>query len=92
MTLKMLVIAAALTLPASVAFAEAATPVGNGALSGRSPIHAYKTADAGPTCGKMMHTIPAGKLPTYGLNAMRPMPCASATLVRAEEQTDKARD
>ncbi len=92
MTFKLLVIATALSLPASLALAETARPVGNGALSGRSPIQAYKTGDAGATCGKIMHTIPAGKLPTYGLNAMRPTPCASPILVRAEEPGDKASD
>jgi hypothetical protein len=91
-TLKMLVIAAALTLPATAAFAQAAAPVGNGALSGRSPIHAYKTGDAGATCGKVMHTIPAGKLPTYGLNAFPAKPCASPVLAQAEAKTDKAHD
>jgi hypothetical protein len=92
-TFKMLVIAAALTLPASAAFAQTATPVGNGALSGRSPHQAYKTSDASATtCGKVMHTLPAGKLPTYGLNAFPAAPCDSPKLARADQKSDKARD
>jgi len=91
-TLKTLLTAAAIVLPAFAAVAQTPAPVGNGALSGRSPIQAYKTGDATNACGRPSISLPAGKLPTYGLNGMPSAPCPSAQLVRAEEKRDEARD
>ena len=92
MTFKTILAAAVIALPAFAAIAQPPAPVGNGALSGRSPVQAYKTGDATTACGRPSISLPAGKLPTYGLNGMPSAPCPSAQLVRAEEAREEARD
>ena len=87
----LLIAAGALILPASAAFAQLA-PAHAGALSGRSPHVAYRTADATPaTCGKTMHSLPAGKLPVHGTHALPKEPCTSVEMARADVRTDAAR-
>jgi hypothetical protein len=88
----LLIAAATLVLPASAALAQA-VPAGAGALSGRSPQVSYRTAGAtAATCGKTMHSLPAGKLPVYGTHAMPAAACAPVEMARAEEQSRSARD
>lgn len=93
LTPNILIAAAALVLPASAAFAQAGTDVNHGALAGRSPHKVYRTAAATPACGKSMHSLPAGKLPTLGTHAL-PARCASAstTMARADSPANPARD
>ena len=60
----------ALLLPAAASAAPGDTHVRaeSGALAGRSPHQAYRPVVATPAnCGKTMHSIPAGKLPSYSL-------------------------
>jgi hypothetical protein len=92
---NLLILATALALPASAAFAQSATPAGPGALAGRSPHQAYVadvTATTTATCGKSMHSLPAGKLPTYGTHALPATPCAKPALASADDQSRTARD
>jgi len=91
MTFKMFAFAAALALPASALIAETPTPVGHGATAGRSPHQAYN-AGTTATCGKVMHTIPAGKLPTYGTNAIPGANCDAPVLASADAKKERARD
>ena len=70
----------ALLLPAAASAAPGDTHVRaeTGALAGRSPHQAYRQIAAAPsTCGKTMHSIPAGKLPTYGTHAFPKADCAA---------------
>ncbi|WP_442678639.1 hypothetical protein ACSBM8_14135 [Sphingomonas sp. ASY06-1R] len=84
MTRTLLIATCALVLPASSAIAQL-VPAGSGALAGRSPQVSYRTADAtAATCGKTMHSLPAGKLPVYGANALPKAPCSSVELARAD--------
>lgn len=93
MTRTILILAAALALPASAALAQAAPDAGHGALAGRSPHKAYRSAAATPACGKTMHSLPAGKLPVYGTKAVRDEACTSAvTMARADDPSRAARD
>ena len=90
---RIMMIAAAFTLPAAAALAQAATPAGPGALSGRSPVQAYRPAAAmTPACGHSMHSLPAGKLPTYGTHALPAAPCEKNQVASAEGEKRTARD
>lgn len=93
MTRTMLIAATTFILTATPAFAQSAVPAGSGALSGRSPHQAYR-ADAGAErqCGKTMHSLPAGKLPTYGWQAASAAPCDRGQIAIAEDRTHTARD
>lgn len=75
----------ALLLPAAASAAPGDTHVraDAGALAGRSPHQAYRPIAATATsCGKTMHSIPAGKLPSYGTHAF-PKPDCAVTEVAA---------
>ena len=79
-----ILIAAALLLPAVPAFAQTAVPVGHGATAGRSPHQAYSTVAAKPSCAHtVMHSIPAGKLPTYGTHALPAAGCTDPQIASA---------
>lgn len=88
-----LLIAAALVLPAAPLMAQAIVPAGHGATAGRSPHQAYKTAGAEkPGCARAtMHTIPAGKLPTYGTHAFPAAGCTDPQVASTTEPS-RARD
>jgi hypothetical protein len=76
----------ALILPAAASAAPGDTHVRaeSGALAGRSPHQAWRPIAATPTtCGKTMHSIPAGKLPSYGTHAFPKADCAAVTEVAA---------
>jgi hypothetical protein len=76
----------ALLLPAAASAAPGDTHVRaeSGALAGRSPHQAYRPVVATPAnCGKTMHSIPAGKLPSYGTHAFPKADCAQVTEVAA---------
>ncbi len=93
MTRTLLIAVAAFTLPASAALAQAAAPAATGALAGRSPVQAYRAPAANPTCGQTMHSLPAGKLPTYGTHALPAAPCDQRVEVAsAEAKPRTARD
>jgi hypothetical protein len=90
MTVRPILIAAALIAPAlsAPALAEpAATGVHaeHGALSGRSPHRAYRTAAPARDCAPAMHSIPAGKPLVWGRHALADGRCATTdvTLARA---------
>lgn len=89
----LLIAAAAFVLPATSALAQSALPVGSGALSGRSPHQAYR-ADAlvGRPCGKAMHSLPAGKLPSYGWSSPSAARCGNERIAIAEDRSHTARD
>jgi hypothetical protein len=90
-TRTLLIATCALVLPASSAIAQL-VPAGSGALAGRSPQASYRTAGAvAATCGKTMHSLPAGKLPVYGANALPKAPCGSVELARADTIADTAK-
>lgn len=93
MTRTMLIAAAALILPATSALAQSAVPAGPGALSGRSPHHAYRTdALVNRQCGKTMHSLPAGKLPTYGWQSPSAARCDNEQIAIADDRSHTARD
>lgn len=88
---KNVLIAVALLLPAVPALAQTAVPTGHGALAGRSPHQAYKTAAADtPACGRTMHSLPAGKLPTYGTHALPRAGCADRQIASAADAAPAA--
>ncbi len=88
--IRSLVIAAAVLGVAAPAFAEAPVSAVPGALAGRSPHHAYVAANAGETsCGKTMHSIPAGKPHSYGANAL-PKPCPAVEFASTAPTTTAA--
>lgn len=74
--------------------AQTAQPAGPGALAGRSPVQAYRTAEAGTTCKAAMHSLPAGKLPTYGTHALpnAGADCARSQVASADAKRTVARD
>lgn len=84
-----LFLAALLALPAMPALA--ADPAGHGALAGRSPTHTYRVAATTPACGKVMHSQPGGKLPTYGLHALSGAPCEAPALAVASSEPSNER-
>jgi hypothetical protein len=89
-----ILIAVAMLLPAVPALAQTAVPVGHGATAGRSPHQAYSTVAAKPSCAHtVMHSIPAGKLPTYGTHALPAAGCADAQIASTSEpKSASARD
>lgn len=85
----LLLLASALAFPA---IAAGPVAVGHGATAGRSPHQAYAT-EAPAGCGKTMHSIPAGKLPTYGRHAHPATPCPAMMVASAQKQVGQiARD
>ncbi|NIJ08471.1 hypothetical protein FHS31_002088 [Sphingomonas vulcanisoli] len=86
-----LLIAASLFSVAAPALAEAPISATPGALAGRSPHHQFIAADADrSTCGKTMHSLPAGKPHAYGRHALAAQPCAQSTLAATPAQTEIA--
>ncbi|WP_404710218.1 hypothetical protein [Sphingomonas sp. MMS24-J13] len=76
----------ALLLPAAASAAPGDTHVRAeaGALAGRSPHQAFRPIAATPaTCGKTMHSIPAGKLPSYGTHAFPKADCTVTEVAAA---------
>jgi len=85
---------AVLTFSACAMSAQAAPDAAPGALAGRSPQKIYRPAGATPACGKAMHSLPAGKTPSFGAHAAAGPSCASApTLIAGADQPSRsARD
>jgi len=82
--MKHLILAAvALALPTVPALAQAAASATPGALAGRSPHQVFRPAVATPACGRSMHSLPAGKLPTYGTHALPAASCEDRQIAKA---------
>lgn len=88
---RSVLIAATLLGAAVPAFAEAPVSATPGALAGRSPHRTFIAADAARTsCGKTMHSLPAGKPHTYGLHALEGVACSQPVLADASPSTPVA--
>ncbi|UAK25087.1 hypothetical protein [Sphingomonas nostoxanthinifaciens] len=81
--MRLFVLLAAASLAAPLVAQPLVASDATGPLSGRSPHKVMRVASAAPACGKTMHSIPAGKLPTYGLHAF-PRACADVEVARAD--------
>lgn len=88
--IRFLTIAAALALPAVPAMAQTLASATPGALAGRSPHTALYDTSAKAECGKQMHSLPAGKLPTYGTHALGAAACQE-TLAKADTKVEVSR-
>jgi hypothetical protein len=89
---RTLVILAAFALPAVPALAQSYAAATPGAIAGRSPAVAYRQTDAAPGCQRQMHSLPAGKLPTYGTHALPQADCAQPLLASTKPAAIAARD
>ena len=85
---------AMLAFSACAMSAQAAPDAGPGALAGRSPQKAYRLAAATPACGKAVHSLPAGKTPSFSTNVAPAPSCLSAPILvaGADQPSRSARD